>query len=198
MNSYQSIVNEYRNIRDNVRVEYINSQRDSQIYQQYMAQHHQPQINMNYYGNGINSILSSFLGINPSTSFTHSPNISVTYGTIPSIQSSFVPLNFFDAITQMINQTQNQDDVKLVLKKHELDKLPKLTPDELKQQIPSLADDDVCPLCLDGYFTDKPIVCSILPCGHHFCYPCIYKELSEYRHVCPLCKNNVGEYEAKI
>jgi hypothetical protein len=165
---------------------------------------HDVHTGMNY-GNNINSIFNSLFGIGSSNGFISSPlfsspNVSISYGTIPMTYSGFAPLNLFDAVTQMMNQTQhiNHDDVRLVLKKHELDKLPKLTPEQLKQAIPSLTQDDVCPLCLDGYFTGKNIICSVLPCGHHFCHPCIYKELSEYRHVCPLCKNNVGEYEAKI
>lgn len=199
MSLYQNIINEYRGIRDNVRFEYVNKVRDSQVYQQYMAQTEQPATH------NINSIFTSLFGMGPSNGFISSPlfsspNVSISYGTVPMAATGFAPLNLFDAITQMMNQTQhiNQDDVKLVLKKSELDKLPKLTPEQLKQQLPSLTQEDVCPLCLEGYFTEKKIVCSILPCGHHFCHPCIYKELSEYRHVCPLCKNNVGEYEAKI
>ena len=208
MSSYQNIINDFRNIRDNVKFEYINNTRDNQVYHQFITQTQQSHSYVygtaNYNGS-LNSILSNFFGTDIAHefsmgSFFSSPSVSISYGTIPMAQSNYAPLNLFDAMTQMMNQMQhvNQEDVKLVLKKHELDKLPKLTPEELMQAIPTLTKDDVCPLCLENYFNDKEMLCSILSCGHHFCYPCIYKELSEYRHVCPLCKNNVGEYEAKI
>ncbi len=210
MNSlnYQEIINDYRTFRNNNSFEYVNSTRDSQVYQQYMALNHpQPQHNNITNANPFGSIFQNLLGQGTPvgyqmSSFYSGPNgMTVSYGgNIPNMQNNFVSLNLFDAMTQMMNQIQNinqeQNDVPLVLKQHELDKLPKLTLSELEERIQVVTDEnESCPLCLEKY---SDIACSILPCGHYFCYPCIYKELSEYRHVCPLCKNNVGEYEAKI
>lgn len=208
MHSYQGIIDDYRKIRDSVKFESINMQRDSNVYQQYMVMNHTGQTTgQSVYTNDVNnigSIFQNFFGMAPTMNYSMGSfgplqgDISFSYGTIPlsTSTSMFTPLNLFDAVTQMMNQMPNQEDVKLVLKKHELDKLPKLTFEQLKQQIPTLTADDVCPLCLEKY--NSSIKCSILPCKHHFCYPCIYTELSQYRHVCPLCKNNVGEYEPKI
>jgi len=117
------------------------------------------------------------------------------------------PLNLFDALNQMMHQLQGhqQEDVQLVLKDDELKKLPKLTFEQLKEEVlkrdpqrAQLTDDESCPICLVPYSEngDQP-KCTILPCNHYFCHECIATELSEYRHICPLCKNNVGEYEIK-
>ena len=45
----------------------------------------------------------------------------------------------------------------------------------------------ICPICLDDLV--KPVVS---PCGHIFCWPCIYKWLRR-SNTCPVCKSIISE-----
>ncbi len=101
--------------------------------------------------------------------------------------------------------------MRVVLKKGEIDKFPKLTFDELKKEIDTVSDDETCPICLmelkpseeneeivEGVTNQEDeTLCTYLPCKHYFHYHCIKRDLEEYHHICPICRNNVGEHEMK-
>ena len=50
--------------------------------------------------------------------------------------------------------------------------------------------DDKCSICMDKLNSNN---LGILPCGHHFCFTCIYNwNISENYSMCPMCRKNIS------
>ncbi|XP_032872967.1 nuclear factor 7, brain-like [Amblyraja radiata] len=63
-----------------------------------------------------------------------------------------------------------------------------------KQQVASLTEETLCPICLD-FFTD-PV---ILECGHNFCRSCITQSWDrEERNSCPECREQFTDRTLKV
>jgi hypothetical protein len=89
-------------------------------------------------------------------------------------------INIFTNILQNTIQNNNIDfeDVKVTVKKEELDNLNKITVNE--------DEDKTCNICLCEYKKGEEKL--ILKCNHEFHYECIKKWLEEYNYKCPICR----------
>jgi hypothetical protein len=89
-------------------------------------------------------------------------------------------INIFTNLLQNTIQNNNIDfeDVKVTVKKEELDNLNKITVNE--------DEDKTCNICLCEYKKGEEKL--ILKCNHEFHYECIKKWLEEYNYKCPVCR----------
>lgn len=80
------------------------------------------------------------------------------------------------------------ENVKLVLRKDELDKLKILSRDSVEN--------DICSICQHDLFSENNNEFVKLPkCSHIFHAFCIIEHLSKYDHHCPNCRISVGRYK---
>lgn len=106
---------------------------------------------------------------------------------------------FTDDEDESEDSDEFSDDVHLVLKQSELDKLETLTFDKLKEKKGYISDDEYCSICLMGFSNDEELnEFTILKCNHAFHTPCIKEQLSKYDYHCPVCRMDVGQYMPKI
>ena len=92
--------------------------------------------------------------------------------------------------------------VRVTMTQESLDKLIDMSYEQVLEKVPNLDKDEKCAICwsklsdkitIDGIETYK-----VLPCNHVFHSECITEELSNYSYICPTCKAECGDHEAKI
>ena len=113
--------------------------------------------------------------------------------TAPNIPSMFSNLN------NLMNE-ELMTPVRVTMTQESLDKLSNLTYNQIKVKLPNLDEDEKCAICwakLSEQIEDLKYY-KILPCNHVFHSECISIELSNYSYLCPTCKTECGEHEAKI
>jgi len=89
---------------------------------------------------------------------------------------------------------ENMEDVKLVVSKEELDKIPTKLYKDIGNEIKT--NNDKCPICHDIYRENDNI--RILPCEHIFHTDCINNWLGECSNKCPCCRKEVAKSNPKI
>lgn len=86
------------------------------------------------------------------------------------------------------------EDIKLILTKEELDKIPvniyKDISFELKEK------NDYCPVCREEYHDNDNV--RTLCCGHVFHSECVDNWLTNHSHKCPCCRQTTGNYKPDI
>jgi hypothetical protein len=92
-----------------------------------------------------------------------------------------------------------QEDIPLVLKQSELDKIEKLNLTQLKEKVGEIDNDTQCCICLENVLlNDDTKEFATVKCGHYFHHSCIIEHLENYDYHCPICKEECGEHEPKI
>lgn len=86
------------------------------------------------------------------------------------------------------------EDVKLILTKEELDKIPVNIYKEIKTEIKEK--NECCPVCRDN-FDDNDNV-RTLNCGHIFHTDCVDNWLTNHSHKCPCCRQTTGVYKPNL
>ena len=111
--------------------------------------------------------------------------------------------NLMNMFTILGNAQQgyNMQNVPLVLKKEEVDKMEndKLSYNDLSEENESFTEEK-CTICLENFEDcDDPNEKKFikLSCGHVFHDECILKWLKKYNHTCPICRKKCGEHYAK-
>jgi hypothetical protein len=111
---------------------------------------------------------------------TRISEINIENDNVEQIQDMNYIINIFTNILQ--NTIQNNlgsfEDVKVTVKKEELNNLNKITVNE--------DEDKTCNICLCEYKKGEEKI--ILKCNHEFHYECIKKWLEEYNYKCPVCR----------
>ena len=98
-------------------------------------------------------------------------------------------------IQRRMHQSQNNmEDVPIVLKPEEFDKLPKQKYCELPEEFRN--DFKSCPISMQDYENDTILV--KLPCNHYFSVDFAKTWLLENSHKCPVCRASAGESKPKI
>ena len=118
---------------------------------------------------------------------------------------------FFNNISEYLDEVENDyEDVPIVLSNDELEKLNKLTVDEVKKNYPNIDLDIRCSICLVNFLNlennednednedNENHELTILNCKHYFHYNCLREYLENYDYHCPICKREVGNHVAKL
>ena len=98
------------------------------------------------------------------------------------------------AILRRAIHPPTMEDVKLVVKKDVLEKIPTSEYSVLESKIKSM--NVRCTVCQDD-FNDKDTV-RVLPCEHIYHLDCIDDWLKEHSYKCPCCRKPAAEHSAKI
>lgn len=93
-----------------------------------------------------------------------------------------------------ITRNNRFEDVKVILRKNELDKHEACKYNTLDDE--TRATNNKCTICLDD-FTEQTSVRK-MDCNHVFHKKCIDKWLLEYNYKCPMCRKECGSYEPKL
>lgn len=93
-----------------------------------------------------------------------------------------------------ITRNNRFEDVKVILRKNELEKHEPCRYSELNEE--TRATNNKCTICLED-FTDQSCVRK-MDCNHVFHKKCIDKWLLEYNYKCPMCRKECGSYEPKL
>jgi hypothetical protein len=101
--------------------------------------------------------------------------------------------NIFNTFNSVLNNDIENEDVKVVAVKSELDNLSYITYKKLKEQI-QLGDISgggltECSICIENFEDDDEILYT--KCCHTFHKECINKWITEYNIKCPICKKDV-------
>ena len=89
---------------------------------------------------------------------------------------------------------QPMEDIKLVVTKEELDKIPKKVYKDI--DLDTRNKHDKCPICQEEYRENDTV--RILPCEHIFHNDCVDNWLLEHSHKCPCCRQTSANYIPKI
>jgi hypothetical protein len=89
---------------------------------------------------------------------------------------------------------QPMEDVKLVVTKEELDKIPTQIYKNIGEEIK--ISHDKCPICQEEYRDNDNI--RLLQCEHIFHTDCVDNWLLQHSHKCPCCRQNTAKYIPKI
>ena len=110
---------------------------------------------------------------------------------------NFILLNTTVEQNPFINENRENiamEDIKLVVKKEELDNIPKQLYKDIAEEIK--IKNDKCLICQENYADDDKLL--VLPCSHIFHCECVNSWLLEHSHKCPHCRQNTVGYEPKI
>ncbi len=90
--------------------------------------------------------------------------------------------------------------VRVAMTKESLDKIKKLSYEDVKKELPNLDINEKCAICWEKLSENIEELKDyrILPCKHVFHSVCIDEELENYSYHCPTCKKECGEHEAKL
>jgi hypothetical protein len=102
--------------------------------------------------------------------------------------NQFIEQNPFPDVNQ---EEFPMEDIKLVVKKKELENIPKHLYKDVCEEIK--IKNDKCLICREDYIECDEL--SLLPCLHIFHSNCINNWLLKYSHKCPHCRQNTVDYE---
>lgn len=100
--------------------------------------------------------------------------------------NQFVQQNPFQDVIQ---EELPMEDIKLVVKKEELENIPKHLYKDVCEEIK--IKNDKCLICCEDYMEYDEL--SLLPCLHIFHSNCINNWLLKYSHKCPHCRQNIAK-----
>lgn len=108
-------------------------------------------------------------------------------------------LNLFTLFTNIVNTPENEnieelENVKLVILKEELKKIPLMKYKDISENIKS--NNILCSICQNNFKKYNKI--RLLNCNHVYHQRCIDKWLLEMSHKCPICRESCGEYKPNI
>lgn len=130
----------------------------------------------NYFLDVIDNMLINTEGLSSYNNIINFPSLLSTSYII-----SNDALTVFISFDSFVNNNQEQQQETTTI-------LPLVNTIDLPQKILEHKND--CYICLDTLLPGSCV--RQLPCGHFFCFDCIYSWLNEYHHTeCPTCKNPI-------
>ena len=91
-------------------------------------------------------------------------------------------------------QSVQMEDVKLVVEKEELDKIPIKQYKELSTELQET--NTKCVICQDEFYNNDSV--RILECDHIYHKDCVDGWLTNHSHKCPCCRKSSAKYQAKL
>ena len=105
---------------------------------------------------------------------------------------------FLNIFSQMILNHNGgigqMEDIKLILTKEELDKIPVNIYKDISLELREKNDN--CPVCREEYHDNDNV--RTLGCGHVFHTDCVDNWLTNHSHKCPCCRQTSGNYKPNI
>ena len=147
---------------------------------------------------GPSQVQYSFHGINPNSMYNgyqqeYQYQVYDEYDPLVGAATLNFGLNFFNIVLGQGANIGPMTDVKNVINKEDLDKLPifSYTDEKIDKE-----KHKTCSICLDDFDDESKL--RLLKCEHSFHTECIDKWLTDCNYKCPVCRDDSNEHHAEV